>query len=218
MVLINLLRGPKLAFPRRILWDTDVEIRQTETFRTWMRELRDRDARGVILHRASRLALGLTGDIKPVGGGVSELRGHVGPGYRAYLARRGAAVVVLPCGGGESTQARDIARAKAMAAELEEVVMPLATTPFDAAEFLDTPEARAAFLNDALATGDAAEINQALGILARALGMTAVAREAGLGRESLYKALREGGNPEFATVVKVVNALGLRLAAVPAQG
>jgi probable addiction module antidote protein len=89
--------------------------------------------------------------------------------------------------------------------------MPLPTTPFDAAEHLDTPEAQALFLSDAMETGDAAHIAHAIGIVARARGMTAVAREAGLGRESLYKALGEGGNPEFATVLRVIKALGLRI-------
>jgi probable addiction module antidote protein len=89
--------------------------------------------------------------------------------------------------------------------------MALPTTPFDAAEHLDAPEAQALFLTDAMETGDAAHIAHAIGIVARARGMTAVAREAGLGRESLYKALGEGGNPEFATVLRVIKALGLRI-------
>jgi probable addiction module antidote protein len=94
--------------------------------------------------------------------------------------------------------------------------MPLKTIPFDAAEHLDTPDAQAFFLNDALETGDAAHIARALGTVARARGMTAVARDAGLGRESLYKALGENGNPEFATVLRVIGALGLRISVEPA--
>jgi probable addiction module antidote protein len=93
--------------------------------------------------------------------------------------------------------------------------MPLKTTPFDAAEYLDTPEAQAIFLSEAMETGDAAFIAHALGIVARARGMASVAREAGLGRESLYKALGEGGNPEFATVLRVIAALGLKLRVAP---
>lgn len=89
--------------------------------------------------------------------------------------------------------------------------MPLKTEKLDIAELLDTPEAQAEFLSLALAEGDLAEITQALGIVARARGMTAVARDAGLGRESLYKALGEGGNPELGTVLRVVRALGLEL-------
>lgn len=86
---------------------------------------------------------------------------------------------------------------------------------FDAADYLDTPEQRADYLAAALEEGDPAEIRRALGTVARSLGMAAVAEEAGLGRESLYKALGESGNPEFATVLKLMRAMGLKLSAVP---
>ena len=75
----------------------------------------------------------------------------------------------------------------------------------------------AAYLEAALADGDPAVVTAALGDIARAKGMTAVARQAGLGRESLYKALSPNGNPEFATVLRVIEALGLRLHAAPAE-
>ena len=74
----------------------------------------------------------------------------------------------------------------------------------------------AAYLAAALEEGDPALVAAALGDIARAKGMTQVAREAGLGRESLYKALSPAGKPEFATVLKVVSALGLQLHAAPA--
>jgi probable addiction module antidote protein len=83
------------------------------------------------------------------------------------------------------------------------------TTVWDPAEHLETEADRAAYLEAALAEGDPALIAAALGDIARAKGMTQVAREAGLGRESLYKALSPDGNPEFATIMKVVSALGL---------
>jgi probable addiction module antidote protein len=89
--------------------------------------------------------------------------------------------------------------------------MALKTTKFDAAEYLDSPKAIQAFLLDAYESGDQDEFLHALGIAARAKGMTDVARQAGLGRESLYKALAEGGNPSFATVDKVLRALGVKL-------
>jgi probable addiction module antidote protein len=90
------------------------------------------------------------------------------------------------------------------------------TTPWDPAEHLETEEDMAAYLEAALEEGDPALIAAALGDIARAKGMTQVAREAGLGRESLYKALSPSGNPEFATILKVVTALGLQLHAAPA--
>jgi len=85
------------------------------------------------------------------------------------------------------------------------------TRPWDAAEHLATEEDMAAYLEAALEDGDPALIAAALGDIARAKGMSEIARETGLGRESLYKALSPDGNPEFSTVLKVVRALGLRL-------
>jgi probable addiction module antidote protein len=82
---------------------------------------------------------------------------------------------------------------------------------WDAAEHLETDEDMVAYLDAALEDGDAALIVAALGDIARAKGMSQIAREAGLGRESLYKALSTTGNPEFATILKVVRALGLQL-------
>jgi len=85
--------------------------------------------------------------------------------------------------------------------------------PYDVAEHLRTPEEMAAYLDAWLteAPDDAAGIARALGDIARAKGMSKVARQAGLSRESLYKALSENGNPTFATVLKVAKALGVRL-------
>ena len=87
------------------------------------------------------------------------------------------------------------------------------TIPYDVAEQLRTPAEMAAYLDAWLAEApeDAGGIARALGDIARAKGMSQVARDAGLSRESLYKALSESGNPTFATVLKVAKALGLRL-------
>ncbi len=92
------------------------------------------------------------------------------------------------------------------------------TVPYDVADQLRTPEEMASYLDAWLteAPDDAAGIARALGDVARAKGMTQVARDAGLSRESLYKALSETGNPSFATILKVARALGLRLHAEPA--
>jgi len=85
------------------------------------------------------------------------------------------------------------------------------TRPYDAVEYLETPEDMAAYLEAALEDSDPAVVMHALGTIARARGMSQIARDTGLGRESLYKALSPGGNPEFATVLKVLRALGLKL-------
>ena len=85
------------------------------------------------------------------------------------------------------------------------------TRTWDAAEYLESPEDMAAYLEAALEEDDPALFAAALGDIARAKGMSHIAREAGLGRESLYKALSAEGNPEFATVLKVLRSLGLKL-------
>ncbi len=91
------------------------------------------------------------------------------------------------------------------------------TTRWDAGAHLNTEKEAAAYLEAALEDGNLAVITAALGDIARSKGMDRVARKAGLGRESLYKALSADGNPEFATVLRVVEALGLKLHAVPAK-
>jgi probable addiction module antidote protein len=87
------------------------------------------------------------------------------------------------------------------------------TTRFDAADYLDTEERQVAYITTALESGDADFIRDALGLVARARGMGAIAKKAGLNRESLYKTLGETGNPEFGTVMRIVRALGLTLSA-----
>jgi probable addiction module antidote protein len=95
--------------------------------------------------------------------------------------------------------------------------MPPETRPYDSAAYLDSDEAVAGYMDAAFETGDAAFIARALGTVARAKGMTQVAKDAGLSRESLYRALGDNGNPEFSTVLKVAKALGLRLTTVAAE-
>jgi probable addiction module antidote protein len=90
------------------------------------------------------------------------------------------------------------------------------TRPWDVVEHLETEQDMAAYLEAALEQGDPSLVAVALGDIARAKGIAQIARKTGLGRESLYKALSSEGNPEFATVLKVVRALGLRFRATTA--
>jgi len=126
-----------------------------------------------------------------VGEGVSEMRIDYGPGYRVYFIRRGDA-----CGDRIVLRGEDMARK---------------TRRWDAAETLATKEDMAAYLDAVLEDGDAELLKAALGDIARAKGMTQIAKAAGLGRANLYSSLSPDGNPEFATVAKVLKALGLRL-------
>ena len=97
-----------------------VKIKQTDTFRRWEHKLKDHTAKTAIAARLFRLANGLTGDVTPIGQGVSECRIHHGPSYRLYFKQKGHELIILLCGGDKSTQSRDIELAKALAKELGE--------------------------------------------------------------------------------------------------
>ena len=97
-----------------------VEIRRTEIFSDWLAGLRDQRAAARVAIRIDRLAAGNPGDVKPVGGGVSELRVDYGPGYRVYFLRRGQLVIILLCGGEKGTQDQDLRTAKTLAKQLKE--------------------------------------------------------------------------------------------------
>lgn len=94
-----------------------IELIKSATFDRWLRDLRDVRAAVRIQVRLDRMAAGNPGDVKPVGEGVSEMRIDYGPGYRVYFMRHGLRVIVLLCGGDKSTQDKDIAQAKALAAQ-----------------------------------------------------------------------------------------------------
>jgi len=95
-----------------------IEIRQTDVFAKWFADLGDREARARITVRIRRLSLGNPGDVKPAGGGVSEMRIAYGPGYRVYFVSRGEKIVILLCGGDKRAQDRDIKRAIELAQEV----------------------------------------------------------------------------------------------------
>lgn len=92
-----------------------IEVRQTELFVKWHKSLKDRKAAVSIAKRILRIQGGLLGDVKSVGGGVSELRIHLAAGYRLYFVRRGSVLVVLLCGGDKDSQDADIRKAKELA-------------------------------------------------------------------------------------------------------
>ncbi len=97
-----------------------IGVRQTDVYAAWFDGLRDRQAKARIDIRIRRLSLGNFGDVKPVGGGVSELRISYGPGYRVYFARRGHDLVILLAGGDKSTQSADIKAARGLLQQLED--------------------------------------------------------------------------------------------------
>jgi putative addiction module killer protein len=91
-----------------------VQIIRTEEYASWVLSLRDDRAKAKIALRIDRLALGNPGDVKPVGGGLSEMRIAYGPGYRVYYGKHGDSIVLLLCGGTKNGQSRDIKKAKAL--------------------------------------------------------------------------------------------------------
>ncbi len=96
-------------------------------------------------------------------------------------------------------------------------MMAIETKPFDSADFLDTPEDIAAYIDAWLEDGSPEEIRDALSTVARSKGMTAIAEASGLKRESLYKALGAKGNPTLDTLHKLLEAMGLRLSVRPME-
>jgi len=155
---------------------------------------------------------GSFGDVKRVGEGLSEMRIDYGPGYRVYFMQLGRTVILLLCAAGSRYRQGEEARQRAGGVR----DMALKTAPFDAAEVLDTEDAIEEFIAAAFETEDPAFIAKALGTVARARNMSRLAEEIGMSRPALYRALSGEGNPEFATIAKVMRALGLRLAPVKA--
>jgi probable addiction module antidote protein len=96
--------------------------------------------------------------------------------------------------------------------------MAIETLPFDAAQYLDDAESQAELLADAFESGNAAYITHALGVVARARGMTEIAKDAGVTREGLYRSLSESGDPRLTTLLGVLKALGVQLSIKPAGG
>jgi putative addiction module killer protein len=88
------------------------QLQSTEIFDQWLRNLQDRKGLARILARLESAQLGNLGDVKAVGGGIREMRVHVGPGYRVYFVQTGRVLLLLLCGGDKSTQVRDIAKAR----------------------------------------------------------------------------------------------------------
>ena len=96
-------------------------------------------------------------------------------------------------------------------------MVKVATTPFDSAAYIRTPQEASLYLSDALESGDASVIAAALGTLARARGASTVAKAAGVSRGSLYTGLRSGGNPTLETLLRVMDELGIELSARPRE-
>ena len=190
-----------------------LELRQTDTFRKWRSRLKDVRARALIASRLDRLAFGHAGDVEPVGQGISELRIHYGPGYRIYFKKRDNTVIVLLCGGNKVNASDGYQDGEETAGPNGVNEMAENLTIYGPAEDLTSDTAIATFTAEAFATEDAGYISHALGVVARAKGMSQIASETGLSREQLYRSFSGSGNPTLKTMIAVMKALGIELTA-----
>jgi probable addiction module antidote protein len=172
---------------------------QTDEFSAWLKGLRDVRAKAKILTRIERLENGNPGDVEPIGQGLSEMKIDYGPATGF-------------------TSSSPVTRSRSFSAAIKQASRATSTrrrqlSKFDAADYLDSPEMITAYLNEALETGDSRYIAQAIGTIARGKGMSAIAKESGLSRGNLYRALSENGTPEFGTIMKVLDAIDIQLEA-----
>lgn len=175
-----------------------LRFKRTSEFLEWLRKLKDRDAKAKIEAHLDYCELkgSLLGDTKPVGDSIYEMRFHFGPGYRIYYARSGSEIYLLLIGGDKMTKKYQ---------------------DYDTSEFLETEDDIARYLNAVAEYNDPEMFQTALGKVAKARGMSSIAKEANVSRESLYRSLSAEGNPSFQTISKVLASMGLRLTIQPAE-
>jgi probable addiction module antidote protein len=126
--------------------------------------------------------------------------------FRIQKLEKDGKIIVLLSVGDKSTQERDIKKSKEIWKKLNEKKMGI--SKFEIADYLDSKEMIAEYLNTALEEGDNDDIINAIGHVAKAIGMTKIAQETGMSRSSLYKSLSEGAKPQFSTIMKVLKAIG----------
>jgi len=185
-----------------------IEIRQTTEFADWLDRLKDINAIAHIQVRIRRLSLGNPGDVKPVGEGISELRIDYGPDTGSIIINAVRPRSTLVRWRQEYAERR---YCKSQSTREGGLIMAVETKPWDPTEHLNNAEAIAAYVEAAFEDGDPALIAAVIGDVARARGMTQLAKEAGVSRETIYKAFSKGGNPTLETLTGVIRALGLKL-------
>jgi probable addiction module antidote protein/putative addiction module killer protein len=191
---------------------------RSSDFDVWLSRLTDQKAKARILARITGAAFGNFGDCEPVGEGVSEMRVHVGAGYRIYYTRTGSTGLCLAGWRRESLAKEGYRQSQKNGSrpERDETMKKRKTTykPFDAAAYLDSDTVIAEYLSAAAEDPNPDVFVAALGNVAKARGMAQIAKESGLGRESLYKALSAGAHPRFETINSVLHALGVKFTVV----
>jgi probable addiction module antidote protein len=186
-----------------------------EQFLDWLRRLPCLRTRLAIVRRLDRLRLGRAGAVQAMGKGVFAMPLADEVAFHLFVHRRGAQVTVLHGCAASSRFIEHARHAIALAHALDSRMPHGSRRRFDAADHLDTPQARALYLRLALEGDDVSEIVEALAAIARATGVTDTVKRPGARRESLHKSLGAAGGPELATLLRVLKALGLRLSAAP---
>jgi len=146
------------------------------------------------------MRLGNAGDSKSLGDGVHEIRIDYGPGYRVYYGNDGKSLIILLCGGDKRKQNVDIKTAKKYWLDYKK----------DLLKRLKNPEYAAEYINAAIEEDDKAVILLALKDVCEARGMSNIAKKAKLNRENMYRALSEKGNPQFTTLMALLDCSGLK--------
>ena len=189
-----------------------VEFKQTETFRKWRARLKDQRVRGLIASRLDRLAFGNAGDVRPVGQGISELRSTMAQATESTISAAETRSFFC-CAAGTRGHRQTTSKRRSDLRKRGAKTRAERFTSYDPAEDLQSDEAIAVFMAQALETNDAAYVSHALGVVARAKGMTAIAERTGLSREQLYRSFSRQGNPTLKTTLAVMRALGIELTA-----
>lgn len=198
-------------------------IKPLPNFIEWLDNLADEKTRGIISARIKRLERGLMGDVEPVGGRRFRIANSCWLRLASVFYKTRRKTDYFACWRFQKyTKKRHQTSPKAdspfglTGVESMTKRIKIDDLPeFDAAPYLNSEEAVAAYLTDILEANDAGLLAAALGDIARARGMTEIAKSAGITREALYKALRSGSEPRFDTVNRVCSALGVRLVVQP---
>jgi probable addiction module antidote protein len=191
-----------------------IEVRQTHEFAAWLEGLKDVRAADRIATRIRRMSLGNAGDVKPIGEGVSEAGSVAAPASGSISSS--AATRSSSCFAAETSAPRTVTL-RGRRRSPRRFDMPLETMKWDIQDYITTPERQLGYLEAVLEDGDPHLVAAALGDIAKARGISAIAEETGLSRMGLYKALSASGDPRLSTLLGVLRAIGLKLRIEPVQ-
>lgn len=190
-----------------------------EPFSKWLKSLKDPVTRRCILKRLYRVENGNYGDYKNLGDGVSELRFFFGAGYRVYFGEDGETIVVLLCGGDKDSSRRILQKQNLIGRNIKKMANYRSLEDISAEYFSEHPEEINDFLleifNDYAGDGDSAALLSALRVIAHVKGISTMAKEIGMTRQGLQKALSSKGNPRLDNINAIMRAMGYQLMPQP---